>query len=204
MYMHVYLRFLNMFTCMNTTCVHAPCSCQDWIDERLKDSDKITYEDTQRFSSLENKLIMSLIANGLPANKENGTYLLVIKRMQSCLTCALTCVITPTNFPGLRAGYPKLDDKLKELIPSPDEQYVDDGMPGKLKVKNSSPQTQMPFLRSGSVDEAAAKCKKDNAFPVIIPDFIFNGVKRPFTNIPQVLYKFLFRSCCMLTCEYMR
>ena len=82
-----------------------------------------------------------------------------------------------------------MDDAAKELIPSPDEQYVDDGMPGKLKVKNSSPQTQMPFLRSGSVDEAAAKCKKDNAFPVIIPDFIFNGVKRPFTNIPQVLYK---------------
>ena len=107
-------------------------------------------------------------------------------------TCAhharvLTCVYLST---GPLKGYPILTEEDKALIPGPDEKYAAESNEHSLVNGHMrKPQPKMPFMRSGSVDGACTRCKEDNDYPIrtVVP---FKGKQRPFTNIPQVLYKF--------------
>ena len=181
------------------------------MDERKTDTDLVTYADCEEFPDLEQILITDLINKGVdPGERTCGldarvlvchTRVLVLMMrayLRSLHVC--TCAAKDEKATALQAGYPiiKPDDKM----PASDEKYDVKDAPYKSKNTLNGPQAKMPFLNSASVDKACLALKESNDYPCKMM-ITYKGRRRPWTNIPQVLHKFVIRyarTCVHIEC----
>ena len=104
-----------------------------------------------------------------------------------------TCAVKDTSRLVLEAGYPILKKNEDDVIPKPDEKYDAEESPSDSTNNMSGPQAKMPFLNKYSVEKACIALKASNDYPCKMM-ITYKGHKRPWTNIPQCLHKFVIRS----------